>query len=423
MTTMTTATAEARTIELYHPRNDQLQFHESDARFRVLACGRRWGKTLACVNELLYECLDNPGARAWWLAPTYQQSATAENIVLSGLHGLPGLRHRRGERLYIFPNDSRLAFKTADNYEALRGEAIDAVVLDEAARIHPEAWRAVVRPMLSDRGGRAVFISTPAGRNWFYALWLRGQEADETEYESWHFPTRLNPLITPEEIESARREMPERTFRQEYEAEFLEDESTVFGTVSDCIDAGRKAETGKGSPGVSIGADLAKTTDYTVLVAFDPQTHSVVSARRFNRLAWPAQERRIRAFAGGYADSAVLVDSTGLGDPVYDHLRAAGLNVRGYKFSSESKRKLIEHLSVEMEAGRVRLPDPKANEDTAYTHLVNELQAFEARVSPSGGVRYEAPADYHDDCVMALALAVWHARHRHTPRALSIPGV
>jgi len=410
--------AEGLTVTLYTPRPSQRAFHESDARFRVLACGRRWGKTLACVNEVAHVGLNNPGKLIWWVAPVYSQSVIAEKMLHAGLRRLPGLRRLRGAREILFPNGSRIAFKTAENYDALRGVGLEFLVIDEAAKVPQAAWQEALRPTLSDTGGRAVFISTPAGRNWFYHLWLLGASGENPEYQSWTLPTSDNPFIPAGEIEAARRELPERVFRQEYLAEFLENESSAFGNVDACLTPAGPREA-RGGDSLSVGIDLAKAADYTVLVAFEARSSTVIGAQRFNRMEWPAQEERIKAFHKRYP-GPMLVDSTGLGDPVYDHLRRASLPVKGYKFTAESKTRLIEHLAVEMEAGRVKLPDPVLHREPVWAHLANELRAFEGHMGLAGKMKYSAPEGYHDDCVIALALAVWAARHRHTPRSALI---
>ena len=122
--------------------------------------------------------------------------------------------------------------RSADNPQSLRGEGLNYVVMDEAAFMKPEVWTEALRPSLSDTLGRALFISTPRGRNWFWEQHQRGVRG-EADYQSFYFPTSANPHIPAGEIEAARQELPEIIFRQEYLAEFIDDAGSVFRRVQE----------------------------------------------------------------------------------------------------------------------------------------------------------------------------------------------
>jgi phage FluMu gp28-like protein len=145
------------------------------------------------------------------------------------------------------------------------------------------------------------------------------------------------------------------------------------------------------------GLDLARLTDFTVLTILDGEGRQVFKDR-FNLLDWAVQKQRIIGTVNRYG-ARVLLDSTGIGDPIYDDLQRAGLSVQGYKFTADSKKKLIESLMLAFEQGSIRiLDDPDQR---------NELDIFEYTIGSSGTVHYSAPEGYHDDCVIALALAWW----------------
>lgn len=211
---MTTAAIEVR------PHPGQRAVHESPARFKVLACGRRWGKTRLGVNE----CLDVAarGGRAWWVAPSYKMSEVGWR-PLSHLASQAGGEVRKGDRQIALPGGGTVTVRSADDPNSLRGEGLDFVVLDECAYMQADAWRYALRPALSDRRGRALFISTPHGLNWFRDLWEYARRGEDAEWAAWQFKTADNPYIDPVEIEAARRTLLSRIFRQEYEADFLTD--------------------------------------------------------------------------------------------------------------------------------------------------------------------------------------------------------
>ena len=194
---------------------------EDDSRWRVVIAGRRFGKTHLAIRELCYHAR-HPGKDVWYVAPTYKM---AKQIVWkklkTRLQDLNWVEKLNETELTIqLVNGSTIALKGADNYDSLRGVGLDFVVLDEFADIDPEAWFETLRPTLSDKQGRALFIGTPKGTsNWSYELYQTGLESDD--WRSFQYTTIQGGNVKPEEIESAKKDLDERTFRQEYEATFV----------------------------------------------------------------------------------------------------------------------------------------------------------------------------------------------------------
>ena len=190
------------------------------ARFRVAICGRRFGKTYLSIRELCYQARLTD-QEVWYVAPSYKQ---AKNIVWRPLkRRLLDLRWvykiNETELSIELKNGSMIKLKGADNYDSLRGVGLNFLVLDEFADIDPEAWFETLRPTLSDRGGRGLFIGTPKGvGNWSYDL-FNARETN-SNWSSYQFTTLQGGNVPAEEIESARGDLDEKTFRQEYEATF-----------------------------------------------------------------------------------------------------------------------------------------------------------------------------------------------------------
>lgn len=211
-------------MEVVLPRlhEGQKVVHRDKARFKVLACGRRWGKT-RLGNVLCVECA-LAGGRAWWVAPSYKMGQVGWRGLQRLAWQIPGSDIRLGDQLITFPGGGTVQVRSADDPQSLRGEGLDLAVLDECAYMKEEAWHEALRPALSDRLGDAFFISTPRGVNWFRDLWLRGQDDREyPDWRSWQFRTADNPFIARDEIENARKGMLHRLFRQEFGADFLDD--------------------------------------------------------------------------------------------------------------------------------------------------------------------------------------------------------
>jgi len=194
---------------------------DDEHRFRVVVAGRRFGKTHLAIRELCYYAR-LPEQEVWYIAPTYRQ---AKQIVWRKLkHKLQDLKWAKkineSELSITLKNGSTIALKGADNADSLRGVGLDFVVMDEFADTEPEAWYEVIRPTLADRKGDALFIGTPKGiGNWAHDLYQMPLEYPNT-WASYQFTTVDGGNVSPEEIESARADLDERTFRQEFMATF-----------------------------------------------------------------------------------------------------------------------------------------------------------------------------------------------------------
>jgi hypothetical protein len=244
-----------------------------------------------------------------------------------------------------------------------------------------------------------VFISTPAGRNWFYDMFTRGVERQEG-FRSFTFPSNVSPYFPAKEWEEARRTLPEDVFRQEYMAEFLEDSAGVFRGVDGClVAAGDESRAEAQRRTVIVGCDIAKHTDWTVCIAMDAKTGLCLEIERFNQLDWPVQRERIAGFVKRW-QARLVMDATGVGDPVFDDLRRVLPHVEGFKITAQTKRELVQGLMVAVEQRRVMWP-------VTWDVLTAEMKRYEYDIGPTGQISYAAPSGYHDDCVMALALGVW----------------
>lgn len=259
---MTTERAVLR-IRLPPMHPGQLEVARHPARFRILAAGRRWGKTRLGALLCLVEAIQ--GRRAWWVAPTYKVARVGWREITRLAAQIPGVEIRRGDLMVLLPTGGEISVRSADRPDTLRGEGLDFLVLDEAAYADPEAWSYVLRPALSDRQGRALLISTPRGLNWFHDLFRRGQ-AGEPGWAAWRLPTSANPYIPPEEIEEARRQLPELVFRQEYMAEFVDLEGSAIRREWIRVAEPPPLEALRVYQGVDLAISTREDADYTAIV-------------------------------------------------------------------------------------------------------------------------------------------------------------
>jgi len=370
----------------------QRRVADSDVRFRVLACGRRWGKTrlgaALCIEVALR------GGRAWWIAPSYPISTVGWRIIKRLAMQIPGAEIRKVERLVTFPTGGEVQVRSADNPDSLRGEGLNFAVLDECAFMKEAAWAEAIRPALSDREGRAMFISTPKGRNWFWRLWQRCQDGSQDEWRGWQLPTSDNPYIADGEIEAARKGSTEKIFQQEYLAMFLEDAGGVFRRVMDAATA-TALDVGKKGRQYIIGADWGRSNDYTVLTVLDVEAREMVHIDRFTQIDYNIQAGRLKALYNRFPGT-IIAEYNSMGGPIVERLQMEGLPVTGFTTTNKTKETIIRGLESAFENNELRiLNDPV---------LIGELQAYEQE-RMAVGWRFGAPPGMHDDTVMSLALA------------------
>lgn len=333
--------------------------------------------------------------------------------VIKEVHRTPGSQYIR------LIGNRTIHFRSAENPEACRGEGYTWAWLDEPAGMSQEIWDYAVLPALADKHGRAWFTGTPKGRNWYYLLCMRGYDPLDQDFKSWCFPSTNNTVekggvIHKEDLDAIARNMSERARKQELDGEFLSDVGAVFIGIKDHIQGIQMPLQGyldshyepySQDMSYRAGADLAKYQDYTVLIILDIDGHVCMFDRRQIR-DWHLQREWLAATAKRY-HAPLLIDSTGLGDPVFDEMRHEGVQVKGYKITQPSKEDLIENLVIGLENGEISYPN--------IPILLTELDLFGYTKTPSGNQRYSSPEGFHDDCVIALALAFWQLKKSGGP--------
>lgn len=335
------------------------------------------------------------GRRSGYFGATYKLLGEVYDDLLVRLS--PAVTYaNKTERRIRLATGGLIEFWTLEDRDAGRSRAYHLACIDEAGLVPDleSIWHNAIRPTLADYAGRAWFAGTPKGRNYFWTAFLLGRT--EPDWISWQVPASANPHIPAEEIAAARRGMPDRSFRQEFLAEFLEESGGVFSGVREAV-----GWSGDPVPPYSVGVDLARAEDYTVVSVLDAEGRQVY-LDRWHQAAWEVTIARIADAARRYPGT-LTVDSTGLGDPIYERLRNLNLNARGYQITSASKPPLIDNLCLLIEQQRVRLLHDAVQ--------LNELMAYQYEYT-GRTVRTAAPPGMHDDTVIALALAAWPLRCR-----------
>jgi predicted phage terminase large subunit-like protein len=197
-------------------------------RFKVVAAGRRCGKSRLAAYTMFLKALEDTPGQVYYVAPTQGQARDIMWDLLSEIgHGIIASKHINNLQITLI-NGAKISLKGADRPETMRGVALKYLVMDEYADMKPEVFEQILRPALSDHKGSAMFIGTPMGRNHFYELYTQAHLGQLDDYKSWHFTSRDNPLLDPSEIDIAKKTLSSFAFRQEFEASFEARGSEMF---------------------------------------------------------------------------------------------------------------------------------------------------------------------------------------------------
>lgn len=373
-------------------RKDQRAIANSKARFKVVACGRRWGKTVLGLVMAIEAA--RRGKRVWWVTPNYGMAFYPWRDLKATLQN-EWIAKNESARHIDLEGGGSITVKSADEPDSLRGVGLDLLIIDEAAFVKEEAWTHALRPALSDRKGRVLLISTPRGQNWFWHLYQRGVDPLHPDWEAWTAPASANPIIDDDEIAEAKSLLAERVFRQEYLAEFLESGGTVFSKVRQAADA-PSGSAPQPDHTYLMGVDFGRYEDMTAAAVIDRDTGQMVALDRFNEIDWQLQRDRLAALARAWRVETIHAEANAMGEPNIEALRQAGLDVEAFVTTRLSKATLIEGLVKAIQEREIHLlPDEV---------LIGELESY-AYTYTSSGTSYGAPPGRHDDTVIALALA------------------
>ena len=379
----------AVTVRLHRLHPGQKRIVDDPRRFKVVMCGRRFGKTalgirVACDGGIA-------GEPVGWFAPSYKYALEAWRELVERLAPITKRISEQDKRLELVTGGV-IEVWTLDGDDPARGRKYKRVIIDEAGLVGNllGIWMSAIRPTLVDLGGWALVLGTPKGRrHGFVTMFNRGDDPAQPDWASFRASTLDNPYIPAEEVEAARKEMPPEVFKQEFEGVPTDDGANPFG-----LDAIRRNVLPALSqrPTVVYGLDLARSMDYTVLVGLD--AWMVPSYLDRWQLPWAETKARVRELV---QQVPVVADATGVGDAIVEDLQGMGVLVTPHVFSQPSKLRLMQRLVAAFQGNQLKVPDG---------WLVRELEAFEFTYTTTG-VRYEAPPGQHDDGVMALGLAVY----------------
>lgn len=407
-------------VKLPELHSGQLEVASSDARFKVLVAGRRWGKTRLGVWLCIAKAMQ--GKRTWWVAPTYAMALEGwKEIRTLGVDY--GCVVKEYEKTLYTPTGGQVTVRSADNPDRLRGAGLDYIVLDECAYIKEDVWKEVLRPTLTERRGGALFISSPKGYNWFSRLY--DDAAKYSDWSRWQLPTSTNPFVPLEELEVAKREIGSFLYSQEYEAEFVEAKGGIFhpewfryyttGSKLGYDEAGYEKtiqtltsdvgelemESCRRITTVDLATSTKESADYTVVttIAISPQQDIFVLEVNRQRLEAPQVLKLLQDTYDKWQPEVIGIERAGYQLAFVQIARQqTALPIRELRADKDKLSRALP-LSAKMEAGQVYFP--KYAE--WYLELEKELLQF--------------PAGEHDDQVDSLAYAILQVARKREFRA------
>jgi phage FluMu gp28-like protein len=392
------------------PHDKQKVILNSTAKNKIVACGRRFGKSKLVCREWMRGALTNEFHKQVIIAPIFKQALLDLEIMRSEIYSsqiniyIDKIITTPYPKI-IFKNGAFIDFGSADNFDSIRGTSYDRLCLDEAGFIKDEAMTAI-RPLIFDTGAPFWKIGTPNGKNHFYEDFMDKHK----DFQSFQFSTFENPYIQREEVDKEIERYGKESLyvRTEIFAEFLEDQNAVFPWVDimACIDNSLFINS-KYMPNrkYAMGVDLAKYEDFTVIIILDytAEPYKIVYYERFNRRPWQYVIERIKDINIQYNCNSNFIDSTGVGDPIVEALQGK-MSAEGYKFSSTSKLDLVTYLAGFIINHKLRYPN--------IQDLIDELKYFQfVKSEHSNNWKMEASTGYHDDTVMALGLALMASKN------------
>ncbi|MDY0906582.1 terminase large subunit domain-containing protein [Pedobacter sp. CFBP9032] len=357
-------------------------------RYITLNNGRRWGKSLLCqIISVVYMF---QGKSVGYITPTYNLGKKFFDDILKFIPEQTIKKANISDLTIELLNGGKLEFYTGEKLDNVRGSKFHLLIVDEAAYIKnlKDGWEGAMSNALIDYDpeSKAIFVSTPRGKDYFYAL----TRTEHPDWQHFHFSSYDNPHLSKAALDDKKLTLPESIFNQEILAIAGENSSAVVAlkyiTENTIKDLSTK-------PTVVYGIDVAKYTDWTVITGLDENGNMSY----FDRFQTPNEitKQRIKTLP---ASTLKVMDSThgSLGDGIYESLINDGVaNLQGFEFTGASKPKLIMEMVLAIEKGEL-----KFNEKTA-----DELSTFEYTYSSTGHIKYSAINGCHDDCVAAIAIA------------------
>lgn len=374
-------------------------------RYNILCSSRQYGKSTLAIEWMVYCMLSTKMMQGLYITPQFPLARVAYKKMVDKLGPQLVKTANKAELTIEFVNGSLLMFKSATNEEAIRGLQAHYIVVDEFSFIPNGVFESVIRPTGNVIGKQYLLVSTPKGKNLFYEMYIRGKTGStDVNYLSFKAHYTDNPAYNLAEVEDARRVLPLSIFNQEYEGDFLDDGGSVFPDIKDILQD-------KYAPPDKLnymGVDLGRRSDYAVLWVLNNKGQTVHVYRQ-HKQNWSLIKAEIINILNKY-HGKVVIEINGIGDPLFEDIHTGYKNSEPFLTTNDSKNMLIEELILAMNDHKITLPDNKL-----LPSFHDELGVFSFTYSPkTRKIYYGAKTGWHDDMIMALAMANHCRKHSVT---------
>jgi len=379
-------------INLQEPHDKQKEILSAfeQYRFLVLKCGRRFGKSFICQQLSLIHLLQTKNVA--YITPEFGLAKEFFNEILNLIPKQLISKSNQSDLIIELVNGGKIQFFSGNALKNLRGRKYHLIIVDEAAFI-PDLeteWKAAIRPTLTDYQGKAIFISTPLGKNYFISLFQN--ERTDKNWKSFHFTSYDNPHLPKDEIDQAKKDLSEVEFEQEYLAS---ETGAVGNPFRNNIEKNIKPTSNKAT--ICYGIDIAKSFDYAAIYGIS-EDGECTYLDVFQSHSYTTIQAKIKALP---YDIPKILDVTGVGIAVYDNIvfdskgNVVVENIHKFVFTQKSKIKIFNELIKDVEEGNVSYP----------RQVADEMSTIQMTYSSNGFPKFEAQSGFHDDIVCAFAIA------------------
>lgn len=425
----------------------------TDVKFAMFICGSKSGKSIAGACKIIHASFCAPKAQQALyriIAPTYAltgitydyinrlcpdnfemrpgQTVDAYNRSLETWQTLKPNKTPSKHKMIWPHNDAMIQCTHGQDPEVtLEGVRTHGNILDEFAKCREGVFSSVLSTTSQTQGWIRAY-TTPRGKGWVYKKYMECLNEMELARINKRQPTMIaltastidNPFVPRESIELARKMLPDRLFRQLILAEFVDDGAVMSGFRQLLYGDEIAQETavqvwikpGAENENVILGGDWARSADFTVVTAWNPETKQMVGFLRFQDLTYKQLVKNVYDFGMRFKDVVILKhDKTGIGDVIDELLQQLPWPIDGIKFNNENKAAMVNQFMVDMQHGKFSIPN--------WSHMIAELDAYEVNVNGLGKMIYGAPAGLHDDIVTSMFLG-WSAVVEHNPSGFDV---
>lgn len=401
-------------IELLKPHEKQAEIVKAcldpSIFFVVAIIGRQFGKTTMAENMAIYWALNEPSSIIYWISPTDAQSQKVYKEIIDAIWESGCIKSKkmpRGDTEIVFKNKSKILFRSAASEDSLRGQPVDYLILDEAAFIKRDTVETILLPMLSVRGKKCLFISTPKGKNYLYDYFLKGKV--DKSWASMRYSTYDSPLANDIIINMFRTTLSDKLFKQEIEAEFI-DSASIFNNINEIM-VKSPLEAPELNETYWAGLDIGFVNDASVLTILD-NDGNLVKYYRWTGVEAPDLINEIIKINSLWKFKMIAIENNNQGLVIYHDLKRKINNIIDFNTNSKSKPEIINKL--------VYLFNKKEMKLIKDEYLRIELEAFIFKQNDIGTIKFMADSGFHDDCVMSLAIARWCFDNKKTTGKYSV---